>query len=275
MSTALGECIFQDIEKNEYLQEIFSAILYNYSLKLFNFPNNAQRVFSINDALRFADLLSKSTDPAKSEMHKVWAQEIVALLSTLYPDNESVKFYLGSVLSNTCNYRGFSLHPNNYRPVNAFESLYEEYKKSQLKIPYQANGYFFKSQKSVFDAFEQDRFSYSGPTSMGKSFVMRMFIKKQIASGKQENYAIVVPTKALINEVSIGVFPIPVLYIYPISETPITPLRKTCVSSVCPENLRRLKPAGVKSCTLNCLATNFSYWKIVIPIYSNTSSGKV
>lgn len=45
-------------------------------------------------------------------------------------------------------------------------------------------------------------FSYSGPTSMGKSFIMRMFIKQQILEKKRENYAIIVPTKALINEVS-------------------------------------------------------------------------
>lgn len=202
MNTILGDSIFKDIEKNEYLQEIFNAILYNYSLNLFCIQNKERRTLDINDALRFADLLSKSTDKTRSEIHKVWAQEIVALLCNLYPDNENIKFYLGSVLTNACNYRGLSLHPNNYEPVDAFESLYEEYKKSLLKIPHQDDSYFFKSQKDVFDSFEQDQFSYSGPTSMGKSFVMRMFIKNQIASGNQENYAIVVPTKALINEVS-------------------------------------------------------------------------
>ena len=202
MNTILGDSIFKDIEKNEYLQEIFNAILYNYSLNLFCIQNKERRTLDINDALRFADILSKSTDKTRSEIHKVWAQEIVALLCNLYPDNENIKFYLGSVLTNACNYRGLSLHPNNYEPVDAFESFYEEYKKSLLKIPHQDDSYFFKSQKAVFDSFEQDQFSYSGPTSMGKSFVMRMFIKNQIASGNQENYAIVVPTKALINEVS-------------------------------------------------------------------------
>ena len=85
MSSTLGESIFKDIESNEYLQEIFNAILYNYSLSLFKLQNKEQISFSLVDALRFADLLSKSTDPIKSEHHKVWAQEIVALLSTLYP----------------------------------------------------------------------------------------------------------------------------------------------------------------------------------------------
>ena len=202
MSTTLGDCIFKDIESNEYLQEIYNAILFNYSLKLFGIPKKDPVEFNLIDALRFADLLSKSTDPIKAELHKVWAQEIVALLNTLYPQNESVQFVMGSVLANVCNYRGLSLQQSQYAPSNTFEKAYEEYKKSILRIPSQAEGYFFKSQRAVFDSLNKERFSYSGPTSMGKSFVMRIFIKEQIIKGVQNNFAIVVPTKALINEVS-------------------------------------------------------------------------
>ena len=85
MNTTLGENIFKDIETNEYLQETFDAILYNYSLHLFGLKNRDRHSLNIDDALRFADLLSKSTDKEKSDRHKVWAQEIVALLNTLYP----------------------------------------------------------------------------------------------------------------------------------------------------------------------------------------------
>lgn len=202
MSTILGDSIFKDIESNEYLQEIYNAILFNYSLNLFRIPKKNPVEFNLIDALRFADLLSKSTDPIKAELHKVWAQEIVALLNTLYPKNKSVQFVMGSVLTNVCNYRGLSLHQNQYIPNNTFENAYEEYKKSILRIPSQSEGYFFKSQRAVFDSLNKERFSYSGPTSMGKSFVMRIFIKEQIIKGIQSNFAIVVPTKALINEVS-------------------------------------------------------------------------
>lgn len=202
MSTTLGDNIFKDIESNEYLREIYNAILFNYSLALFDIQNEEKKQFDLTDALRFADLLSKSTDPQKADYHKVWAQEIVALLNTLYPGNNSVKFVMGSVLSNVCNYRGLSLRSNSYKPTNTFEEAYEEYKKSLLKIPSQSEGYFFKSQKAVYDSLNKERFSYSGPTSMGKSFVMRVFIKEQIANGAQCNFAVVVPTKALINEVS-------------------------------------------------------------------------
>jgi len=40
---------------------------------------------------------------------------------------------------------------------------------------------------------------------LGKSFIMRMFIKKQVQDGTKFNYALIVPTKALINEVSIKI----------------------------------------------------------------------
>lgn len=202
MSNTLGDSIFKDIESNEYLQEIYNSILFNYSLKLFGILQTAPLEFNLVDALRFADLLSKSTDPQKAELHKVWAQEIVALLNTLYPQNKSIEFVMGVVLTNVCNYRGLSLYQNTYAPTNTFEEAYEEYKKSILKIPSQSDGYFFKSQRAVFDSLDKERFSYSGPTSMGKSFVMRIFIKEHIINGGQNNFAIVVPTKALINEVS-------------------------------------------------------------------------
>lgn len=201
MGQTLGEKIFADIESNKYLQELFNAILYNYSLLLFHIDQEPH-LLDLNDALRFADLLSKSTDEKHSELHMTWAQEIVALLYRLYPENESVKYYMGSVLSNVSNYRGLAIQSNKYIPVNAFDKIYDQYKKSLLQIPTSNDGYFFQSQKRVYDSLSRDRFSYSGPTSMGKSFVIRMFIKERLTHSGQENYAIIVPTKALINETS-------------------------------------------------------------------------
>jgi replicative superfamily II helicase len=53
----------------------------------------------------------------------------------------------------------------------------------------------------VYDGLNYKYFSYSGPTSMGKSFVVQTYIKQQIENGSTKNFAILVPTKALINEV--------------------------------------------------------------------------
>lgn len=58
-----------------------------------------------------------------------------------------------------------------------------------------------KGKIQLIDARLSSNFlSYSAPTSMGKSFIMHMFIKEQIMNGVKMNFARIVPTKALINE---------------------------------------------------------------------------
>ncbi len=197
----LTEILYRDIEKNEYLSEIHSNLLFNYSTKLFNSETEPKEI-NIMHALRFADLLSKSTYKEKAEMHKMWGQEMGILLSLLYPNDSKVKYYLGSILSTLGNYRGLQSKPvEGYRSVDLFDSVYYAYDMSKHIIPGRENDYFFHDQKLVYDGLESRYFSYSGPTSMGKSFVVQTYIEDQIRSGKKRNYAILVPTKALINEV--------------------------------------------------------------------------
>lgn len=198
----LGEEIFSEIEANEYLNELYENILHNYSQRLFRLPNICDAEVDIDHALRFADLLSKSVGTQNSDKHKIWAQEIVALLHYIYPENAQVTYYMGSVLSNTSNYRGMSMITPDFRETTLFDRLYSEFNMDYLTIPADPEYRFFPSQKAVYDNFDRQYFSYSAPTSMGKSFMMRMFIKKQVMDGKKHNYAIIVPTKALINEVS-------------------------------------------------------------------------
>lgn len=200
--TTLGNALFADIDSNEYLNELYENILYNYSLLLFKSEQVALKDIELLDALRFADILSKSVHNKKSDTHKIWAQEIIALLDKLYPDNQTIKYYMGSVLAHTGNYRGLELRVPDYSSASVLERFYTEYNKGQVVIPAEPNKQFFRSQKKVYDHLTDDFFSYSGPTSMGKSFIMRMFIKEQVQKGAQLNFCLLVPTKALINEVT-------------------------------------------------------------------------
>ena len=104
---SLGEVIFSEIDSNPYLNELYENILYNYSINLLNI-DSIKKPVNVDDALRFADILSKSNikDTKKSDKHKLWAQEIVALLKKLEPENQIVDYYYGSVLSTIGNYRG-------------------------------------------------------------------------------------------------------------------------------------------------------------------------
>jgi hypothetical protein len=208
----LGDVVFADIDANPYLNELYSNILYNYSLKLFGLKKERQPV-DVEDALSFADLLSKSTDAKRADKHKGWAQEIVALLKATEPQHPAVGFYLDTVLSSTGNYQGLAmlgqkemaagLSDNTQRPLRSIlDSFFVEFSKDFMSIPAAPEYQFFRSQKAVYDRLGEKYLSYSGPTSMGKSFVMRMFVKEQIMKGVTANFALLVPTKALINEVT-------------------------------------------------------------------------
>ena len=71
----LGESIFNDIDQNDFLNSIYDNMLYNYALIKFHLTNIRQRRdYNVDAALRFADLLSKSTHSTKSDDHKMWAQ---------------------------------------------------------------------------------------------------------------------------------------------------------------------------------------------------------
>ena len=202
MPKNLGDVLYQEIGNNSYLLELYNNILHNYSLKLFGNSKVLPRDVDINHALRFADILSKSVHPKQSEKHKIWAQEIVALLNAIYPENTTIRLYMSSVLMNTGNYRGLGQQVSTFYGTDFFDQAYSEYIRNSMVVPADPSLYFFKSQKDVYDELSKQFFSYSGPTSMGKSFIMRMFIKKQIQDGQKKNFAILVPTKALINEVS-------------------------------------------------------------------------
>ena len=199
----LGDAIFVDIEENEYLNELYEKILYNYAIHLFQLEEPTQlKEFDVRDALRFADLLSKSTHPIRRDEHKMWAQELVILLNELYGENPLVKLYAGSVFSSTGNHQGLKQINADYKEVTTFERIFADFRSDYLTIPADTEKRFFNAQKEAYDHLSDPCFSYSGPTSMGKSFIMRMFIKDEvILQGAQKNYALIVPTKALINEV--------------------------------------------------------------------------
>ena len=131
----------------------------------------------------------------------MWAQELIILLNELHPDDALVKLYAGSVFSSAGNHQGLQIINSEYQDINVFEKIFEQFRNDYLTIPAAPEMKFFSAQKEAYDHLTDPCFSYSGPTSMGKSFIMRMFIKDEILHGAKKNYALIVPTKALINEV--------------------------------------------------------------------------
>ena len=203
--TTIGAAIYKDIEKNEYLNKLYDKLLFNYGLKLFGINNVQPREINVPHLLRFADILSKSIDDEKAEQHKLMAQEIVALLHALDQEDERIQYYLGSVLTNVTNFRGMNIKAADYISNELYERVFTQFSQDYLRIPAAPDRYFFKAQKEIYDKFSAKYLSYSAPTSLGKSYVMRMYIKEKIEKNGAGNFTIIVPTKALINEVTANI----------------------------------------------------------------------
>lgn len=201
-NVTFGEYLFSKIDDNAYLQKLYHNILINYSKRIFSLDDMDEQPINIGDALTFADVLSKSCGTNLSDIHKTRAQEIVALLYDMHPQNEQVKYYLGSVLANTGNFLGMDRLTPDFENASLLERVFMHFNMDYLSVPSDKKVRFFPAQKEIYNGLSRPYFSYSAPTSMGKSFIMRAFIKQQIMDGAKKNFALLIPTKALINEVT-------------------------------------------------------------------------
>ena len=196
MYSQVQDLLFAKLKSSPVLKSLFSKLLHVYTS--FNFGSNTMSLDNseINKLLYFASLLSKSPDANQ----KIISEEIIALLDKLYPNHENIKKAKLDVLSSCTNYIGLNLEKMNLNNDDLMQDLSYNIQKASLKIPY-SDDYFLEDQKEIFDSFDKFQFvSYSAPTSLGKSFVMRIYLKYKVANGYKGNFAVVVPTKALINE---------------------------------------------------------------------------
>ena len=182
-----SDWLYSDIDENEYLNKLYSKLVLNYSKMLIGY-NYSLSDYEINSLLRFADILSKSIGNSKSDFHKNLAQNIVTMLDKMSINNEKSKYILGSVLTNVNNYVGLNSQTPDYSNSDIFEFMAEEISKLQHKIPnlHNENGYFKSSQKIAYDKLNASKlYSFSAPTSMGKTFFMKTYIKSKIINNEK------------------------------------------------------------------------------------------
>lgn len=200
----LGDFIYGDLLKNSYLKILYKKLLesyYHFTTNLIE--TNALTDKEIIDLLRFADILSKSTEDSKRDDHNNLAQSIVSMLNRILPESPIIKHVSGSVLSNVNNYLGLDKNFPDYSCVDLLERVKECIKRDEYYIPNSENSHFINSQKLAYERIKtNDFYSFSAPTSMGKTFLIRMYIKDNVVNNIKKNFAIVVPSKALINEVT-------------------------------------------------------------------------
>lgn len=157
----------------------------------------------IRDLLRFADLLSTSfISDARN-----YAYKIITYLNPYYKDNVYYQTVAKAVYSNLGNFPAISYleaDNNNTSNLPFDRSVQNEAKKLIQEVPDGAGHVFTDIQYDLFSKLISSReFSFSGPTSMGKSFVIKAFLRCAIQNTPQENFIILVPSRALINQYTI------------------------------------------------------------------------
>jgi Superfamily II helicase len=197
----LFDDLSKDVVKDEYFLSLYKRLSKDVSNYIFkeSYQETLLQNKGMLHLLRFSDILSNS----KIEEYRNLAYKIVSLLSTKYSANPIYKTYSVAILNELGNFP--AINYLNYDLDLPFErSLNMEIKKEIHKVPGDNEKVFTDSQYNLFKQLKNSNmYSFSGPTSMGKSFMMKVFISDILINKGLGNFCIIVPTRALISQFSL------------------------------------------------------------------------
>ena len=203
MGKRLADFIFDDIENDRILSRYFNNLLSDYA-NLIMFGIYPQYTDNYRSLLRYADMLSLSSE----ERHHNLSQHIVILLSILFPKETEIDIFKRNIYKNVSNFASANLLEKDNKNSEQIEVL-RRIEIETHRISNTISGtdkQFFDTQKIALTNLEKNRYySFSAPTSMGKTFIITHFIYNKIQTGTKENFAIIVPTRALLSEIANGI----------------------------------------------------------------------
>ena len=196
--------IAQTIISEPYFLKLYQACVERSVLHTLNI--NTEEKYTekeFRDLLRFADLLSISSH---SEARN-YAYKIITYLNPYYKDNSYYQNVAKAVYSNLGNFPAIAyleLENDNTSSLPFERAIQDEAKKLIQEVPDSEGQVFTDIQYKLFSKLISSReFSFSGPTSMGKSFIIKAFLRCAIQKTPPENFIILVPSRALINQYAI------------------------------------------------------------------------
>ncbi|MBU2968258.1 DEAD/DEAH box helicase family protein [Pseudoalteromonas sp. C2R02] len=188
----LGDNLARSVLQNDYFKKLFIKIHNCYSLSIFDGTLKYELTDKEeNDLVKFIDLLANSILPfARSK-----AYHLISLLEPFIKDKNIFKVISVSV------YSKMGLFALNYdSDVLPEERRLESNFKKHIYTTDCGKYHFTDSQYSIYSEMENAPcYSFSGPTSLGKSFLIKRFVESEIIKA-QSNLVIVVPSRALISQ---------------------------------------------------------------------------
>jgi len=189
---------------DDYFIRLFNSVEKIYWDKLIlskNCDNNYLTGSEYDDILIFADILSLSS----TAEHRNLSLKIISCLKCIYGNDPKFKYYAKGIMIRLGNFPGYSLisaeEDDGESDITLDISIEKEFKSKINKDTY-SDKIFTDSQYFILEELlDKNHFSFSGPTSFGKSFVLTSFIKNLIMNNKRGlNIVFLVPTRALVSQ---------------------------------------------------------------------------
>ncbi len=186
-----------------YFSELFSLSEKLYWQNLLPRTILTHQVFTdcqLTDLLTFADILSLSSETS----HRNISLKIISCLQRVFSDNPKFQYFSKGIMVRLGNFPGYELLAQKSSTSDEFSidiSIEKDFK-SHINKDQNSDRIFTDSQFSVFQALlDRNHFSFSGPTSFGKSFILTSFIKSTLLNNKRgTNIVFLVPTRALVSQ---------------------------------------------------------------------------
>lgn len=202
----LADKIAQDVIGGEYFHSLFTKCMEFSFYQTLNIDNPFSYTDKeYRDLLIFADLLSSSSlSEARS-----YAYQIITYLNASYREDSYYRIVSKSVYYNLGNFPAVNyleVEDCNDTKLPFDKAIQVDAKKTLQEVPNAEGIYFTDTQFDLYSSLSESReFSFSGPTSMGKSFIIKAFIRRIIHNRPPENLAIIVPTRALISQFTLEI----------------------------------------------------------------------
>lgn len=195
----LIEKFAQKTNEDDYFRYLYSKLENKYFNKVLLAENeNEFSKKEFYDLLRYADILCRAED----SFYRQKSYKIISLLNEFYNSNIEFKTYAEAILIKLGNFPAKDLINNNEEIYTNSEIKLEKVTKEMYQSTPDEEYVFTDKQYELFEKLKNsNHYSFSGPTSFGKSFIIEEFIKYIIKERNGiDNIAILVPTRALISQ---------------------------------------------------------------------------
>lgn len=214
----------QDTLSDEYFHDLFIKAERIYCEKILQDDITCDIDYSekeLIDVLTFADILSLSSFAECKNL----SLKIISCLNVKYNNNPKYNYFAKGIMLRFGNFPGYNIINDNNVKIDSIDIEIEKSAKKKINKDKNSEKIFTDSQKEVLDKLEnKNHFSFSGPTSFGKSFILTAFINEIIINSSGTNFVFLVPTRALVSQTLKKLKDIAKMNNYVISASPDIPI---------------------------------------------------